>query len=539
MTQMKNRNAQLKNALGALGTKERIIEANSVPETNAINRTGGAVYAVEDELRLISMLNTLKLEPQFYRGENETMKELQSLIEKIAAKDPYFVAQAIAWSRNCGEGMRSINHVAATLLAPFASGTEWGKRFYSAFNAKEKSGGCIHRVDDMSEIKDAYSALGKGALTNAMKKGFASVLENTDGNLLLKYKKSVIDITNLVHPQVKNSKDSVTVDGKEYKVLDAIMKGLNVKADTWETNQSEAGQIVAEAVKEGKISTEEAKAALDNAKAQNWLGMLNDGKLGYLAALRNIRNILNVCESKEAIDKLCALLSDGDMIRKALILPYQIDVAIDVLSTLNTPYAKRVKEALMIGYEKALPNLSKVLTGKTLVVLDCSGSMDYRVANSSRSCLEKGALVAATIAKAAPKADVMLFGSSTKWARNFGVYDNVFDFAKNFHESMGCTYLYKVFDTLVSEKKVYDRIIIISDNECYGRVTSESYKRYVKEVCSPYIYEVDLASYGTTPLKNDGKVQYYFGGGFSMFEDIAQNEFNPNAHIDKIRKYVI
>jgi len=538
MAQMKSRNAQLKSALGALGTKERIIEANSIPSTDTVNRTGGAVYAVEDELRLISMLNTLKLEPQFYRTENDTMKELQSLIEKIATKDPYFVAQAIAWSRNCGEGMRSINHVAATLLAPFASGTEWGKRFYSSFNAKEKSGGCIHRVDDMSEIKDAYSAIGKGALTNAMKKGFASVLEATDGNLLLKYKKSVIDISNLVHPNTKNSKDSITVDGKEYKVLDAIMKGLKVKADTWETNQTEAGQIVAEAVKEGKISTEEAKAVLDNAKAENWLGLLNDGKLGYLAALRNIRNILDVCKDKEAVDKLCSLLSDGDMIRKALILPSQIDVAIDVISTLNSRYVEQVKDALMIGYEKALPNLSKVLTGKTLVVLDCSGSMYTHVSNSKRSCLEKGALVAATIAKAA-KSDVMLFGSRTEWARNFGVYDNVFDFAKKFDKDLGCTYLFRVFDTLVSEKKVYDRIIIISDNECYGRVASDSYKRYVKEVCSPYIYEVDLAAYGTKPLKNDDKIQYYYGGGFSMFEDIAKNEFNPNAHIDKIRKYVI
>ena len=29
------------------------------------------------------------------------------------------------------------------------------------------------------------------------------------------------------------------------------------------------------------------------------------------------------------------------------------------------------------------------------------------------------------------------------------------------------------------------------------------------------------------------------GVGFSMFEDIAKNEFNPNYHLDKIKKIVI
>ena len=56
-------------------------------------------YSVADELRLLAMLNTLKVEPQFYRSENDTMKELRDLIERVGLKDPYFVAQAIVWSR--------------------------------------------------------------------------------------------------------------------------------------------------------------------------------------------------------------------------------------------------------------------------------------------------------------------------------------------------------------------------------------------------------------------------------------------------------
>ena len=110
---MKERNTQLKNALCAMPTKERAKEVVSIPTEDTVNRQGYAAYSLSDELRLISMLNTLKLDPQFYRSESETMTELRDLIERIGSKDPYFVAQAIVYSRCMGEGMRSINHLAA------------------------------------------------------------------------------------------------------------------------------------------------------------------------------------------------------------------------------------------------------------------------------------------------------------------------------------------------------------------------------------------------------------------------------------------
>ena len=144
---MKERNTQLKNALGAIPTKERAKEVVSIPKEDTVNRQGYAAYSLSDELRLISMLNTLKLEPQAYRSESVTMTELRDLIERIGSKDPYFVAQAIVYSRCMGEGMRSINHLAAALLSPFISGQDYAKRFYGAWdkkNGKGCSGNCGH-----------------------------------------------------------------------------------------------------------------------------------------------------------------------------------------------------------------------------------------------------------------------------------------------------------------------------------------------------------------------------------------------------------
>lgn len=542
---MKDRNAQLKSALGAIPPKERIVEANSIPVEDTVNRQGYSTYSLEDELRLLAMLNTIKLEPQYYRSESETMQELRDLIERLGLKDPYFVAQAIVYSRCMRDGMRSINHLAAALLAPFISGKEFAKRFYGPFNKKAQQGGCIFRPDDMSEIKDVFSALNNSVLTNSMKKGFAKAIESLDTYQLSKYKKSIIDISNLVHPKSTNSSATVTINGEEMKVLDALMRGITVSADTWEVANSEAGQIVAKAVKEGKLDKEEAEKVLTEAKNDNWEALLKEGKLGILAALRNIRNMVK-SPREEVINSLCKLLSNGELIKKGMIQPYQMDIAYEILTEeFNANVnANRVKEALRRGYELAIPNLKEALPGKTLIMIDCSGSMHVRCYNGKNpmrhTACEKAGLLAATIAKAT-NADVIRFGSRAEYFDYTShLFSSVFDLGKVIsNTNMGGTDIAGAFNCATRAGKKYDRIILLSDNEANCGCTRNAYQNYIRKVCSPYIYAIDLAAYGTVPVKNSDKVQYYFGYGYKLFDDIASNEFNPNAHIDKVRKVVI
>ena len=547
---MKERNTQLKNALGAMASKETVKAVAAIPKENAKNRQGCAAYSLSDELRLISMLNTIKLEPQFYRSENQTMRELRDLIERIGLKDPYFVAQAIVYSRCLGEGMRSVNHLAAALLAPFISGKEYAKRFYGLWDKKEKKGGCIYRVDDMSEIKDVYAALNKSTLSNSMKKGFAAVLEALDTYQLAKYKDTVIDMANLTHPKSALSKAEIVVDGKKMKVIDALMKGITVSADTWEVANSEAGQEVAKAVKAGKLTKAEAEVTLANAKNDNWEAMLTEGKLGILAAIRNIRSMLK-SPRKEVVDALCKLVSNGEAIRNGKIMPYQIDYAYEVVKKefSNSADGRRVMEALLKGYEYAVPNLAEALPGRTCVMVDCSGSMNTyctqagQRSNIATSAAEKAGLIAATIAKAT-NADVVRFGSHAEFY-SYDPNESVFSLGRKIgHDNMGGTSIPSAFELIHNAKRQYDRIILLSDNECNARSywsgdwVSGAYKKYVHDVANPYVYAVDLAAYGTTPVAGD-KVNYYFGYGFAMFEDIASKEFNPSAHIEAIRKIVI
>ena len=543
---MKDRNSQLRTVLGTIPTKQVIEEVNNIPTEDTVNREGIASYRVDDKLRLVSMLNTLKIEPQFYRDENEQMCELRDLIEKIGYTDPYFVAQAIVWSRCCGEGMRSINHLAAALLAPFISGTDWGQRFYSAFNKQESkksgipTGGCIFRADDMNEIKDVFLALNKSKLTNAMKKGFARTIEGLDTYALAKYKKSLIDVINMVHPNPTKSSATVSIDGVEIPVISALMTGMPVSADTWEVAQSEAGQEVAKAIKEGKITQDEGAKILAEAKADNWEALLAEGKLGILAALRNIRNMMKN-PRKEMINNWCKLISNQELIRSGLILPSHFDLAYTIVDTEfnNCDYSHQVKDALLRAYQDSIPNLKEVFKGKTLVVLDCSGSMHtgiYLPTGYSRTdCMRKAALIASTLVKAVD-ADLIRFGSRAQWwngNRNLDLFTMTDELSS---ANMGCTNLQSAFQLITQEHKQYDRIVILSDNEVNNdrELVSTVYKNYVRTVCSPYIYAIDLAAYGTAPLSHEGKVKYMYGYGASMYEDLAKSEFDPKKYFDKI-----
>ena len=401
----------------------------------------------------------------------------------------------------------------------------------------------MFRPDDMSEMVSCFTSINGKSITNSMKKGFASTLEKLDTYSLLKYKSSILDLFNLVHPKQKNSKATVEFEGKVVPTFEAIVKGYNVSADTWEVAQSDAGQVVAQAVRDGKISTEEAKQVLTEAKAENWKGLLTENKLGILAAVRNIRNIMLNKPDSETIDKLCSLLSNEVAIRNGKVMPYQLDMANEVLITeFNDSNSRKVSKALVDGYQKAIPNLAELLTGNNLVMIDMSGSMSVPVVDPKRktryqsTCMDKASLIGMTIAKAV-NADVIRFGSNAEYV-NYNSNSDVFSLSKSIVKGMGGTSLASAWNEAQKSGRKYDRVFILSDNECNIGSTYSQYKSYVEKVGVPYVYSIDMASYGTMAIAGP-KVKYYYGYGYEMFEDIAKSEFNPKYHIEKIRKVEI
>jgi hypothetical protein len=540
----KFRNAGLAAKVASTPTPtKRKVAAKAIPTPNTTNISGHQAYEKDKWLKLLTMLNTLKLENQYYRTESKTMFDLRESIMECSKHDPYFTAQCIVYSRCVGEGMRSINHLAAVYLAPYLSGFDWGKRFYGAWNKRDQKGGTVFRPDDISEMVAAYSALNDKNITNAMKKGFKSALEGMDSYSLLKYKSSLVDIINLVRPHPDLSTAKVKHNGKNISTFEAIIKGYNVSADTWEVAQSDAGQIVAKAVKEGKISKTQAEVLLQEAKADNWESMLADGKLGILAALRNIRSILLAKPNSNTVDMLCELLKNPIAIRQGKIMPYQIDMANEVVNAeFNNMDSRKISKALNEGYEASIPNLKEVLSGDTLVMIDFSGSMSALIEDPKgkvkykSDAASKAALIAATIAKAT-NADIIRFGSTAEYV-NYNINQDVFGIAKGMYRGMGGTSLSSAWNLAATSGKKYTRVFILSDNECNIGNSYKSYDSYVQKSGDPYVYSVDLAGYGTDCLAGP-KVRYYYGFGYTMFDDIATVEFNANSHFEKVKRIVI
>lgn len=563
---MAKTNSKLANALGEKKPKENLVAANNVPVQDTTNQQGLPAYSQDKWLKLLTMLNTLKLQPQYYRNEKKALQELQALIKECATEDLYFTCQCIVYSRCLGEGMRTISHAASVFIAPYISGQEYSKRFYGPWDKKNKRGGVVFRPDDMAEIIAGFVALNgeyktttvttsQGStttvditgtkLTNAMKKGFKSAIESYDSYQLLKYKSTLIDVINLVHPKPSESQATVKVNGEDVYTIDAIMRGMNVSAETWEVNQGEAGQIVAKAVKEGKLDAEEAKEVLTQAKADNWAELLDNNKLPILACLRNLRNILINNPTQDTVNKVCDLVSNPKLIKEGKIFPYQLDLANEIMLTeFSNSNARQISQALAKGYELAIPNLKDLLPGNNVVFLDQSGSMGTAIMLSGKDikygktqCIDKAALIAATIAKAT-NSDIIAFGSSAKYIQ-YNPNVDVFTLAKQLASAhMGGTNLSTAWNLAQQSGNKYDRVFILSDNEVNRGNTYTAYSSYLRNTGNPYVYSVDLAAYGTNCIAGD-KVRYYYGYGFSMFDDIASSEFNPNYHIEKVKQVII
>ena len=540
---MGKRNLSLKTMLENIQPNELLVAASAIPSPGSVNLQGYEAYSQDKWLTLLTQLNVINFKTQYHKSVGSQISDFCRLVKECSEENPYLTAQCIVYSRCVSDGMRSTSQIAAAVLVKSSPGQEWIRRFFLLWDKKNSKGGVIFRPDDMAKIVE-YSQVLSGTLPNSIKKSFKKNLECLDSYSILKYKRKLIDVINLVHPSPNVNPEHIKeIKGQKVSVITAVIKGMNLSADTWEVAQSEAGEIVAQAKREGKVSDGEAQQILDEAKTENWKSLLSEKKLGILAALRNLRSILNLNPDNDVIEMLTLLIENQRLISEGKIMPYHFDLAIESVKTLGSnQQARSILESLNRSYENSIPNLKESLKGRNLVMLDCSGSMhtpmyDARAKKAmGTSCLDKGKLLAATLAKAT-NADVLIFGSSSEFV-NWDPSLGVFALADSLVKNMGGTDLGEAWRFAADSRKEYDRVFIISDNECNVGSTYNHYQKYVSKVGDPYVYSIDLAGYGTNAIAGP-KVRYYFGYGYGLFEDLEKNEFNPEYHLEKVKKIII
>jgi len=496
------------------------------------NHNGGKGYQYDSKSELVAMLAT-GLDNKYYEKLGERETRLSNVIADVAKTDKTFVAKALVYARSV-MGQRTVTHFGAVELAKVLAGDNLGSKFFSKRARKANAGGIIFRLDDMLEIAACYQARNPGKqLSNAIKKGFKSALEAADEYELAKYQAknrdlSLVDIVNLVHPKPSE---------KMAPVFAKLMKGELKQFNTVEDKNTKAGQEVAAKVKAGEITADEAVAVLNEAKEDNFAELIETRKIGYLALLRNLRNILKTGAKSEVISGACELLTDAKLIKQSLVFPHQIDLALEILldefGGKATPFIK----ALNTAYEIAIPNLTEFFkTGRTAVVFDSSGSMSssIRLANKnqgSEDAIAKAALIAATLAKGIG-ADVYHFADHCAQIK-FNPLDTVNTLKNQFLSKQGSvgygTAFAGIMRTLDGK---YDRVFVISDMQGGDMLDNKAYS-------NTHIYSVDICGYGTTMFKPDSKVYKIFGYSSDIYELIKKVEIDPQALIKEIEKIEI
>lgn len=296
----------------------------------------------------------------------------------------------------------------------------------------------INRADEMGELLAMFWKDGKRPLPAAMKRGLANAFGKFDAYQLGKYNRKVAvrlrDVLRLVHPK--------PVDEAQAALWKSVIEGTLASPDTWEVALSGGAD-----------------------KRETFTRLLSEGKLGYLALLRNLRNMADA-----GVDS--ALVRDAIIARKGAhnVLPFRYIAA----ARAAPQFEPALDEALCAAIEH-LP----VLPGKTAVLVDVSGSMDDQL--SSKSDLRR--IDAAAALASIIHGDVRVFTFSEQVVevpprRGMAGVDAVI--RSQPHRG---TWLGRAV-AAINKKVPYDRLIVITDEQSHDPVGGPKGKGYMINVAS-------------------------------------------------------
>jgi hypothetical protein len=320
--------------------------AGPAKATKTINRAGGEAYDTSAKLKFVSILLTSFLQDQFYRSANATVQEIRALIGQL---DPVFVAKAAIYARN-EFGMRSVSHLVAAEIARKVKGQPWVKDFLTSV---------VRRPDDITEILACYLVSYGKPVPNSLKKGLGRAFSKFDYYQIAKYRRenatfSLVDAVNLLHPPHSDP-------------VSALVRGTLEAPETWEKKLTQAGQSASEDV--------------EQAKSASWKELILSGKIGYMALLRNLRNIAQSCGDDPAvIEAACSMLTNGRLISKSLVFPFRFLTALEELGRIPGHASRQFMVAITKAVDLSLGNLPR-FPGESLIALDVSASMQGQPSN--------------------------------------------------------------------------------------------------------------------------------------------------------------
>ena len=398
---------------------------------------GAPARHISNELQLRrSVLACLLWENQFYEDGVEIAGRIAELVPKVEAER---VAALAVEAR----GQMKLRH------APLLLVREMARHKTHRGLVAETLERVIQRTDELCEFVAIYWKDGRVPLSGQVKKGLAAAFPKFDEYQLAKYDRGgpikLRDVLFLSHAKPR--------DDKQAGVWKKLIWGRLTVPDTWEVALSSGAD-----------------------KREAWTRLLAENKLGALALLRNLRNMKDAGVEEELV--LTALRGTNTQ----RVLPFRFLAA--------ARYAPQWEQALEQLMLKSTAEQEK-LTGKTVLLVDVSGSMNWALSNRSEMKRTDAAYgLAVLLREVGERVAVYSFSDhlmEVPARRGFALRDAI-----DASQAHNGTYLGKAVEQL-NEKERYDRLIVITDEQAHDTVPNPG--SWSDGRPRPSGYVINVASY--------------------------------------------
>jgi 60 kDa SS-A/Ro ribonucleoprotein len=497
-----------------------------------INMEGAPAFKLDPKLKLYSRTATSLVEPQFYTPD--VKDQLTSVRALVKMCPPEFVAKLAVYIRE-EMYLRSIPLVLLVELI------KAGGRGQMVSRAVER---CIQRPDELYEILSYFiQANERGSLTKQLNKmpkillaGLRKAFLKFDEYQFAKYDRPtgvrLRDVLFLCHAKpssgvrgylkkerkqgVKQPEDPGSQLFK--KITDQILK----TPYTWETVLSDKG------------NTKEV-----------WEELIDSKKVGYMALLRNLRNILKANVSDQHLGKVLTYLSSRDAVLRAKQLPYRYISAYQELAGEPSWNLKDVEAALEVAMRHSAENIAGFDSDtKVLICCDMSGSMQNKISEKSKILLQDVGLVLGMMLQfKCRKVLTGIFGETFEMITlpSNDILKNALAFIKMNGRVGHSTNGWKILDYCINRKLEVDKMCFFTDCEWWDSEPGwgESHKaaaywrEYKKLFPKAKCYYFNLAGYGTTPISTKaGDVKFISGFSDRVFNVLEAIEKGLSAIVE-------
>lgn len=491
-------------------------------KATTVNHEGAGAFNLTPEMELYSAIATTMLSDANYESADDRLARIQLLVPVVK---PEFVAKLAVYARK-QMNLRTAPVVLATELAKIHRGDDLVARTVENI---------VQRPDEIMELLAYYQVANNrkavkklNRISKQLQKGLAGAFNKFDEYQFAKYNRStevkLRDALFLVHPKAKDETQQV--------LFNKIAKQTLAVPFTWETELSALGAQ--------RFASEKAKKRAITAK---WEELIDSGKLGYMALLRNLRNILEAEVSSAHIKKAGKFLSAENAVANSKQLPFRFLAAWRELKGISSSFKGYIMDALETAITYSTRNMKGFdLDTRVIIACDVSGSMQKPVSAKSKVLLYDIGLLLGMLLQSKSKNVVSgLFGDIWKIMSLPGrdVLAKVDAMYRREGEVGYSTNGYLVLRDLVQRAYVADKIMIFTDVQLWDSKTGNAsaqntmayqWAAYKKIAPHARLYLFDLAGYGNTPLQVEKNgVHLISGWSDKVFDVMDALETGANA----------